>query len=167
VDPLDEHVLQQAVRLVGVRVVVTLPNVSDFLKGAVAHHFPGFSKRLERIFGLTRHRDVANEPGVVARASGVSKIMHDFRGCSSSSCSDPGVGTELRLVLLEHALMFAHVRNVMRAKIPEAGIVGLCLVVFERAKKGRVLSHGAIHLAFEKGVPALHHRLQISIVDQV
>jgi hypothetical protein len=62
--------------------------------------------------------------------------------------------------------MLAHVRNVMRAEIPEAGIVGLLLVVFKGGEKRRVLSGSAIHLAFEKGVPALHRHLRNSVVDQ-
>jgi hypothetical protein len=167
-DALDEHVLQQAVRFVGVGVVVTLPDVSNFLERPVAHHLAGFPKCLERVFGLTRHRDVGDESAVVTCSGSVSKIARYLGGGSGSPCSDAGFSTELRLVLLEHALMLAHMGNVVRAQISEAGIVGLFLVVLERCQKSRVLSGSAIHLAFEKGVPAFHRHLsENSIVDQV
>src|SRR6478752_5322590 len=65
-----------------------------------------------------------------------------------------------RLILLEHPLVLAHVRNVPRAKIAQSGIISLRLMVFERPQKRPVLNDGVVDLTSQKCAAVIHSCLR-------
>ena len=84
---LDEHVLDEPVRVLGVGVVVPLADFTDLLERTIAEHFTGFAKGPEGVFGLAPHHNVTNEPKVVALLRGVGEISHYGDGRPNRSSS--------------------------------------------------------------------------------
>src|SRR6266566_206406 len=156
---LHEHVLYEPVRLLDVRIVETLADIADLVERPIAHHFSAFAESLEGVLGLPGHHDVADEPEEVAFACRVGKIARDTESGTDDPLRSSGIRSKLRLVFLQHALVFAHVWNVPRAQIAEAGILGLVLVIFKRAEKGLMLDQGVVDLTFQKSNPPVHYRL--------
>jgi hypothetical protein len=153
---LDEHVLQQSVGFVHVCVVMSLADIANLLERAIPHHLPGFAKSLEGVFGLPCHDDVRDEMVEIAVARCVSEIASDADGRADQSAGEAGIAAELGLVLLEHPLMLTHVRYVSRAEIPEPRIVGLALMILERAEQRPMLHYRVVDLGSEKGAALIH-----------
>src|SRR6267143_723889 len=151
-----EHVLNQSVRFLHVGVVVPLADLANLMECTISHHLAGFAKGLERVFGLARHHDVSNDAQKVALTSGVGEIARTSEHHSDDVLSRPDLRAELRLILLEHALMLAHLRNVARAEIAEPVVFRLIFMGLQRAEKYPVLHDGAVDLALQKLRPAFH-----------
>ena len=67
-----------------------------------------------------------------------------------------GVRVDLGLIFHEQPLVLPHVWNVTRAKIPEARIVGVLLVLFDSEQKGTVLNQRVVYLCLEKLTSGIH-----------
>jgi hypothetical protein len=131
-DLLDEHMLDKPVRFFDVGVVVALSDVSDFLKRPVANHFARLAKRLEGVFRLSCHQNVADKAKVVALACGVGESGHYDCAHSYGRIRNVRVIAQLRLVFLEHSMMPTHVGSMLRAEIAQARVVSSFFVIFER-----------------------------------
>src|SRR5438045_72963 len=133
---LDEHLGNETVRLLDVFVVVPLANLADLRETCNAELPTTVPARLERVFRLAGHDDGCDEANEVTLACRVSEILGLSQYAAEHFLGGPGghleriiavpIGpAELRLIFLEHALMFAHLRNVSRAQVAEPLVIGL------------------------------------------
>jgi hypothetical protein len=157
---LDEYRLHEAVGFLHVDVVVPLADIADGTKTLVDEHLAGFTERLEGVLGLARHHDVADQSQEVALTRRVREIAGDAQRGAQHLLARSGLGAELALILLEHALVLPHVRDVARAQVAKPGVLGLALVVLERLQKCLVLHDGVVHLTLEKIYSAIHGLLR-------
>jgi hypothetical protein len=95
---------------------------------------------------LSRHNDVADEAEEIAFARGVSEVAGGAQGGAHNLLCRAEMGAELGLILLEHTLVFPHVRDVARAEVAKARILCLPFVVFEGAEKNLMLGNGVVDL---------------------
>jgi hypothetical protein len=153
---LDEHLLDEAVCFLYVRVVVPLSDFSDVPKRFVPQYPAALAKGLEGVFGLASHDDVSDEPQEIALARGISKITHGAERRTHNPFRVASVGTKVRLIALEHALMLPHMRYVPRAKVAESSVLCLLLMVIERPKKCPMLHDCIVDLAFQEITSAIH-----------
>ena len=136
---LHEHVLHEPVGFLHVAIVVPLANLSDLVKRLVAHHLSRFAESLEAVLGLPCHHDVADEAKEIALASRVCQVPSSSKRCADELLRRSRGSSELRLILLQHALVLPHVRNVAGAEIAKAGVLRVVFVVFERIQERLVL----------------------------
>jgi len=113
---------------------------------------------------LARHHNVADQSQIIAFARGVGEITGNTGSRSEDFPGDARLTAKLLLILLQHTLMLAHVRDVSRAKIPESWIVRLSLVLLERTEKRAVLHHGIVHLTLEEFATVIHGVLRCSSI---
>src|SRR5205085_8540275 len=128
-DVLDEHLLHERVCFAVVVIVMALADLSDVSKLGVAEDAAAIAECLERVFRLPRHHDVADQSQEIAFTRSVGQITSFAKHCSNEFFSSASLGAEHMLVILEHSLMLANVRNVAAAKISKANVVGLFFVV--------------------------------------
>ncbi len=133
----------------------------------IPHHLAGFAKRFEGILDLPCHCDVCDEPREVALPGRVSEIARRAEDCLQDVPASSRIGAELGLVLLERALMLAHLRNVSKAEVPKAIVFRLVLVCLERAEKCAVLHDRAGDLALQKLCTLSHCKRYFSAVTDV
>ncbi len=127
---LDEHLLHERVRFAVVVIVMPLADLSDLSKLGVAEDAATVAERLESVFRLARHHDVADQSQEIAFTRSVGQVTSFAKHCPNEFLSSASLGAEHMLVILEHSLMLANVRNVAAAKISKANVFGLFFVVF-------------------------------------
>src|SRR5215216_5307891 len=108
-----------------------LSELTDLCELSIAKRAAGVTESLERILGLSRHDYVADEAKKVALARGICEIACFAKHRTDDLLALASLGTERGLIILEHALVLTHARNVAAAKIPEASVFCLLLVIFE------------------------------------
>jgi hypothetical protein len=133
---LDEHLLNEAVRLLRIVVVMTLADLADLGELLDPELTPALAKGLECVFALPRQNDVLNQPQVIALPWGVGEVLGHTHGGAGDTLqgttnviertSIPRVSCSNRpLQFLEHALVLTHAGDVTRAQISESLILGL------------------------------------------
>src|SRR6185503_8544171 len=129
---LDEDLLYQGVRLTIVVVVVTLANLTDLRQLSVAEDAAAVPESLEGVFGLARHHDVADESEEVALARRVREVTSLPEHSAYEFLTRAAViAAESFLIVLQHPLVLADVRNMPAAEIPKANVLCLFLVILE------------------------------------
>ena len=126
---------------------MALSDVAYLLQLEVAQDLAGLAEGLEGVLGLPGHYDIANQSQEIAFAGGIGKVPRGTKRGAKKLLAYAGVSAELRLILLQHSLMLAHLRNVTGAQVTESGILGLALVILERVEKGVMLHYGIVDLA--------------------
>ena len=121
-----------------------------FCSARVAEELPSLTESLEGVFALSRQHDVSDEPEEIALARSVGEITRRAQGSAKEFLALPHFGPELRLILLEHALVLAHVGNVPGAEVAKARVFRLFLVIFQRLEESLMLHDRVVYLAFEK-----------------
>jgi hypothetical protein len=109
---------------------------------------------------LPRHHDVTDEAQEVALARTVGEITRHTHRLAHRLLDHPLFGAELLLVLLEHALMLAHVRNVPSAQVAEAPVFGLPLVILERLEESAMLHDRVVDLRLQEISTSFHECLR-------
>jgi hypothetical protein len=153
---LDENLLNEPIGFLHVDIVIALSGVSYLLQLDVPKHLACLAKGLEGVFRLPGHYDITNESQEIAFASGIRKVPCGAKRGADKLLPDTRLGPELRLILLEHSLMLAHIGNVPGAQVAETSIFRLALVILERLEKGLMLHNGVVDLAFQKIDAAVH-----------
>src|SRR5687767_3387951 len=105
---LDEHLLDEPVRFTHELVVVLLAHLTDALQLRIRERFPRLTERRERVLGLPRRHNVADETKEIAFAGSVRQVARDAHRLSERLFTHAGLGADLLLILLEHPLMLAH-----------------------------------------------------------
>lgn len=154
-----EQLLRQSIGFAHEGIVVSLSDFTDLVESSVAQGFSGFAERLESVLRLTRHNDVLNESQKIVFTRCIGEVSNESSRSPDRLLHHSRFGTKRGLILLEHPLVLAHVRNVPRAEIPEAYIVGLLLVLLDGTEHCLVLHDGVVDLRFKKVESELHHRL--------
>ncbi len=128
------------------------------MKRLVAHHLSRFAEGLEGVLRLSGHQDVADESEIIVLARRIRELARHAQRRADDSLRRSGLRAKLQLVLLEHALVLPHVRNVPRAEIAKASVFGLLFMVLQRVEEDPVLRDGVDHLLLQKS-RALNHSL--------
>jgi hypothetical protein len=128
---LDEHLLNESVCFLVELVVMTLTQLADLSELRIAKCATGVAESLERVFGLARHDDVTYQAEEVALASGIGKVLRFSEHRAENFLSGSGFSSEYCLVILEHALVLAHARDVAAAEVAKPAVLGLGFVILE------------------------------------
>jgi hypothetical protein len=158
---LDEHLLNQPVRLAVVFVVMPLADLTDLGELRVAECATAVAERLEGVFGLPGHHDVPDEPEEITLPRRVGEIPRLSENGSEEFFSFARFRAQRLLVVLEHSLMLSRPGNMPAAEIAKPAVLGLLLMILERFEKGAMLHYGVVYLAFEKIETAIHLVLQL------
>jgi hypothetical protein len=165
-DVLDEYDLHEAIRFAIVFVVVALADLADLSQLSVAECAAAIAEGPECVFRLVRHDDVACQAKEVALTCCVGQIARLAEYRAHEFLAVAHFASESCLIILEHALMFAHSRDMAAAEIPEAAVVRLLLVIFKRFDKRLVLHYRIVDLAFEKINSAFHCPSPLKIMEK-
>jgi hypothetical protein len=153
---IEVHLHGEAIRLVGVLLVVALPRLADLLQALVVRRTPHLGHRIEGVLRLARGDDVADKAQEVALAHCVGGVAGETEGGAEGLLRDARLGADGLLVLVDHALVLAHLRDEPAAEIPVADVLRLALVVLEVAQEGLMLHDQVVDLALVEVVTAIH-----------
>src|SRR5690348_11292761 len=167
---LDEHLLHEPVRFLHIVVVMSLTHVANLRELIDAELPPALAERLEHVFRLTTHDDIGDEPQVIALPRRIGEIFrHSQRGAGNAfertakilERSSLGARTsagDQPLKFFEHALVFAHSRNVSRAEITITLILSLGFMIHDRSQERIVLHDCIVDLTPQEIDSSLHQR---------
>jgi hypothetical protein len=155
-DVLDEHLLRETIGLADELVVMTLAHVADLLQVRIAQRFARLTERCKRILSLARLDDIANESKEITFTGRVGEAAGRSHRLSDDGLGNAGFGAERTLILFEHSLVLAHLRDDAGAEIAVADVIRLTLVILEVLQQRAVLHRGIADLALEEIESFIH-----------